>query len=930
MEVSGFRYLSPLFLINFIIHLTKKSNIIMKPLSFHHRTKLAMNLDRNNPSMRIINHFKPEILPAIQFVWSLVIGVLLLFAISILAALSIPASYAAGVPVIETIAGTGAGGFSGDGGAATSAQLYEPNSVAFDSSGNLYIADRNNHRVRKITSDGIISTFAGTTSAGFSGDGGAATSAQLSHPNGVTFDGSGNLYIADSGNNCVRKVTPSGIISTFAGTCGSSGNSADNGLATSALLNTPLSVAFDNSGNLYIADYSNHRVRKVTSSGTISTFAGTTGGFSGDGGAATSAQLNTPSGVAVDSSGNLYIGDQYNHRVRKVALDGIISTFAGTTTGGFSGDGGAATNAQLRNPTGVVFDSSGNLYIADTANHSVRKITPAGTISTVTGTGAAGFNGNGIAATSAQLNYPYGVGVDGSGGLYITDNLNRRIRKIVFYYDLTLSTTGTGTGTISSSGTPAGISCGTNCLSYLGTTAVTLSTTADPSNGSTFASWSCTPALTSSNTLTANTTCTATFNSNVPIPHYHLSLLTEGDGVGTVSGAGSYPAGSTVTLTATPNEGSTFVGWSGGCSNIMTLSSDMTCTATFMGPPEQHTLTISFAGNGQGQVTGGQANDPEGIHCDAGSIPCAYTVSGTQWVYPKITAATGSEFQGWSGDPACTDSGLSKILLLADTACTVTFNLQYYTLTVDKNAPGVTVMGEGLTCQDTEQGFLNLENWENLTLCQTTYPYGTTVKLDASPAPPEWEWVGWSGSCDSQGQVLMTNDRWCRAQYREDPHIPNGMDGNGDGLNDTQQPNVMSLSDKVTGNYITLVVNPECTVADGSTVTAEMLGGAERNHPLPQGLMSFELQCSQAEVTMYFHSFQKLLRNLEFRKYGPQIPGDPNSVDWYQLPNVSFNLVTVGDKPVVTATYTLIDGQLGDSTGIDGRIVDPAGLGYTE
>ena len=349
---------------------------------------------------------------------------------------------------ISTVAGSGAtgfglGGFSGDGGAATSATLNVPDDVAVDGSGNLYIVDRLNNRIRKVdASTGNISTVAGSGATGFglggfSGDGGAATSATLQSPNGVALDNSGNLYIADSGNNRIRKVDAStGNISTVAGSgatgFGSGGFSGDGGAATSATLNVPDDVAVDGSGNLYIADTRNDRIRKVdASTGNISTVAGSgTRGFGGDGGAATSATLNWPRGVAVDGSGNLYIADTRNGRIRKVdASTGNISTVAGTAT--ISGDGGAATAARLFGPRGVALDGSGNLYIADTGNNRIRKVdATTGNISTIAGSGATGFSGDGGAATAARLFGPRGVALDGSGNLYIADTFNNRIRKV--------------------------------------------------------------------------------------------------------------------------------------------------------------------------------------------------------------------------------------------------------------------------------------------------------------------------------------------------------------------------------------------------------------------------------------------------------------------------------------------------------------------
>ncbi|MFF4225094.1 RICIN domain-containing protein [Streptomyces abikoensis] len=334
------------------------------------------------------------------------------------------------VPPISTVAGTGVAGFGGDNGPAVSAQLNRPYGIAVDSTGALYFSDFNNHRVRKITTDGKVSMFAGTGVAGFSGDNGPAVSAQLYYPREVTTDSAGAVYIADQGNHRVRKVAVDGSISTVAG-AGVAGFSGDGGQATAARLNTPLGVAVDSTGTLYISDYGNHRVRKVTADGKISTVAGTgAAGFAGDGGPALSAQLRNPHGVAVDGAGSLYIADIGNHRVRKVAVDGSISTVAGAGVAGFSGDGGQATAARLNTPVGMVVDSTDSLYIADHGNHRVRKVAADGNISTVAGTGTAGFSGDNGPAASAQLYNPFGLAVDCVDTLYIADHVNNRIRKV--------------------------------------------------------------------------------------------------------------------------------------------------------------------------------------------------------------------------------------------------------------------------------------------------------------------------------------------------------------------------------------------------------------------------------------------------------------------------------------------------------------------
>src|SRR6267143_711547 len=297
------------------------------------------------------------------------------------------------LPALSQTINTVAGGGAGDGGAATSASLNFPSGVALDASGNLYIADQYNHRIRKVAAaTGIITTVAGNGSPTFAGDGGAATSASLWSPTGVALDASGNLYIADYNNHRIRKVAAAtGIITTVAGNGGAS-FAGDGGAATSASLNYPFGVALDASGNLYIADQSNYRIREVAAAtGIITTEAGNgSPGFAGDGGAATSASLSFPRSVALDAGGNLYIADYFNQRIRKVdAASGIITTVAGNGgIGAFAGDGGTATSASLNRPSGVALDASGNLSIADSFKQRIRKVDAAsGIITTVAGDG---------------------------------------------------------------------------------------------------------------------------------------------------------------------------------------------------------------------------------------------------------------------------------------------------------------------------------------------------------------------------------------------------------------------------------------------------------------------------------------------------------------------------------------------------------------
>jgi hypothetical protein len=351
--------------------------------------------------------------------------------------------------IITTVAGNGKSGYLGDRGAATNAELSYPSGVAVDDIGSLFIADCYNNVIRKVSTNGIINTVAGngygagTAQGGYSGDGGAATNAELFYPSGVAVDTAGNLFIADSENNVIRKVGTNGIITTVAGN-GKGGYLGDGGAATNAELTQPADVAVDATGNLFIADCHNNVIRKVGTNGIITTVAGNgKGGYLGDGGAATNAEFDNPNGVAVDTSGNLFIADWGNSVIRKVGTNGIINTVAGNgycagpICGGYSGDGGAATNAELFWPSGVAVEDTGSLFIADSYNNVIRKVGTNGIINTVAGngdgagTGYGGYSGDGGAATNAELFYPSGVAVDTTGNLFIADSENDVIRKVV-------------------------------------------------------------------------------------------------------------------------------------------------------------------------------------------------------------------------------------------------------------------------------------------------------------------------------------------------------------------------------------------------------------------------------------------------------------------------------------------------------------------
>ena len=425
---------------------------------------------------------------------------------------------------INTVAGNGSAGFSGDGGPATAAFLYTPQGAVFDSAGNFYIADYSNLRIRKVTS-GIINTvagngnptqptpvngvpalgtvlnsalgliqdpsgnifiadqsncmarelvnstnlinlFAGFGTCGYSGDGGLAINAQLSQPGQTARDSSGNIYIADAGNCAIRKVDTAGNISTFAGNPGgvlSCGYSGDGGPATSAQLYSPESVFVDANNNVFIADTTNHVIREVQS-GTITTVAGSNvSGYGGDGGPATSAKLYFPYGVATDGAGNIFIADTYNFRVRVVnAQTKTISTYAGNGYPGFSGDGPATQNS-VYYPAALAVDANDNLFIADTSNQRIRWVDAGGTMTTIAGNGTAGFSGDNGPALSAMLYQPSGIFEDASGNLLLSDSANYRVRKIN-----AAAAVGRSTGSLSFSTTTVGVTVGPSIVTLSG------------------------------------------------------------------------------------------------------------------------------------------------------------------------------------------------------------------------------------------------------------------------------------------------------------------------------------------------------------------------------------------------------------------------------------------------------------------------------
>jgi sugar lactone lactonase YvrE len=358
---------------------------------------------------------------------------------------------------IGTLTGSGSDRFGGDGQAAAAASVSFPAGIAVDPSGNILITDRGNQRIRRIgKTSAIIQTVAGSGNVGFCGDGLRADGSCLYNPTGITVDGKGNLYLVDQGNQRVRRISPEGVMSTLAGN-GKDGFSGEGGSAAAASLRYPSEVAVDASGNVYVSDQLNNRIRRVdAASGLITTVAGSQfEGHSGDGGPATAARLSGPAGLAVDAGGNLLVADYRNNRIRRVSADGIISTIAGTGVAGFAGDGGRALDARLSYPTGVAVGPGGSIYVCDRGNHRVRKIALDGTITTVAGNGMAGFSGDQGIATGASLKDPTSLAIDAKGNLYLADTGNNRIRRVGADDGIITTVAGTGRAGLSGDFGPA-------------------------------------------------------------------------------------------------------------------------------------------------------------------------------------------------------------------------------------------------------------------------------------------------------------------------------------------------------------------------------------------------------------------------------------------------------------------------------------------
>ena len=318
----------------------------------------------------------------------------------------------------------GSGGVGSSDGTGTSAQFDRPYGLAIDSSGNLYLADRGNQLIRKITSAGVVTTIAGTQGLTGTTDG-AGSIAQFNQPGGVAVGSGGDIYVADTGNETVRKITSAGIVSTLAGTAGTSGTT--NATGTAALFNQPFGVAVDSSGNVFVTELGNDTIREITQAGVVTTLAGTAGSPGSLDGAGTTALFNQPIGIAIDGSGNLYVADSGNNTIRKVTSAGVVSTLAGSPGQSGTADGTGA-NARFMSPRGIAVDGSGNLFVADSANGTIREITASGVVTTLAGSPGSFANESGI-GPEALFDVPVSTAVDSSGNVYVTNNFGNTISK---------------------------------------------------------------------------------------------------------------------------------------------------------------------------------------------------------------------------------------------------------------------------------------------------------------------------------------------------------------------------------------------------------------------------------------------------------------------------------------------------------------------
>ncbi len=640
-----------------------------------------------------------------------------------------------------------------------------PQGIAVNSSGDVYVSDWARQTIDEITPQGVVSIVAGIPGHSGAPIPGPATDSKLDYPEGLAVSKDGDLYINDAGNDVIEKVTPAGTLSIVAGEVGHRGTPTP-GPATSSMLAAPIGIAIDSHENLYIADQGtqngpNDVIEKVTPSGTLSIFAGELA-QSGEPtpGPATDSMLNYPQAVAVDGAGNVYIADTGNGVVEKVNTEGILSIYARSYF-----------------PQGVAASASGEVYVIGNEN-TVDKVEPAGQLSVIAGTGGAGEPTPGP-ATRSMLDQPNSGAVDSAGNVYIADSGNDLVEKVTPAGELsiiwaaedpipgstlTVARAGSGSGTVTSS--PSGITCPETCFGgYEPDTPVTL--TATPLPGSAFVGWEgagCLGTGTCQVTMSSDMAVTATFQQLPPVT---LTVALAGSGSGSVESSPpgiacpgtctyAYPPGTPITLTPTAVSGSRFVGWEGsGCSGTstcqVTLSSDTEVTATFEKLP---VLSVSLAGSGSGSIE----SSPSGIACPG---TCSYAYPPGTPVTLTPTAVSGSRFVGWEGS-GCSGTSTCQVTMSSDMAVTATFQqLPPVTLTVALAGSGsgsVESSPSGIACPGT---------------CSYAYPPGTPVTLTPTAVSGS-RFVGWEGSgCSgtSTCQVTMSSDMAVTATFQQLPPV---------------------------------------------------------------------------------------------------------------------------------------------------------------
>jgi len=715
--------------------------------------------------------------------------------------------------IMSTVAGNGSPGYSGDGGAATSAEFNYPFGIALDGAGNIYIADWNNASVRVVNMQakpitvagvnvaaGDIATVAGNGTAGWNGDNIQAIKAELDEPFDVAVDSAGNVYIADSMNERIRKVDVNGTITTVAGGALVGGTvqgfSGDGGAATDAQLSNPLGVAVDSAGNLYIADANNNRVRKVDTEGIISTIAGSaTQGYTGDGGPATSATLACPDGVAADSTGNFYIVDFCNNVVRAVNTQatpitmagvtiglGDIATVAGTGTANatYSGDGGPATSAGVNYPLYVALDSAGNLYIGDYKNSCVRKVDPSGIITTVAGNGTAGYSGDGGAATSARLDYASGIAVDDVGNLYITDEFSQRIRKV-----------NVGTSTLAFGSVNIGQTSSTQSVAVSDVGNASLNLNGIAYAGSSFPSETVTNKCAGTASVGIGQTC------KLGVAFAPTAAGNAGGTITLTDDAFNRPqvvnlSGTGIVLTTafsglTPSQTATF-------GSSITLSGTISAPGPAY-PPSGERVTVTVGTFSQSTAIGsnGFFSLSFTVSLPAGNYPIAYT-------YP--------------GDGSFTSASDTSTTLTVTPSGTVSYTLAL--TEVGTGAGTVTDNSSLINCSEAN-GSLQTGH------CSQQYGAGSVVTLTATATSPS-TFAGWGGPCVSSGMsptctLAMTSAQNVTASFAPPPASFNLTFGTG--------TNVTEMATFGTGsNAHALTLNiPVVSTSFPVTVTAtEFLG----------------------------------------------------------------------------------------------------------